>query len=153
MLRNRLGRLRSKPEAEKPEVRHDSGKEGITATGAMLRTLLPSCPVCKQNIKGHFFAQVASTIANDSHKPVLTRIFSAVRQHEWDLLTEFKEWDALADNLVVYAIRGHHADATLLVIKSVFELYASNDLILLERITDAELAAISSQTTLEWQKV
>jgi len=153
MLRNLLGRMRSRPQEEKSEVHHDSGKESITATGAMLRALLPTCPVCKKNIKGHFFAQVASTIVNDSSKPVMARLFGCVRQHEWDRLTQFKEWDALADNLIVYVIRGDHADGIILVVKDVFDLYASNDLILLERITDADIAAISSQVALEWQQI
>jgi hypothetical protein len=119
----------------------------------MLRALLQNCPVCKRDIKGHFFAQVASAIVNDSSKPVLARLFSSVRQHEWDRVAEFKEWDALADNVVVYIIRGDHADGIILVVKDVFELYASNDLILLERITDADLEAISGQVALEWQQV
>jgi hypothetical protein len=155
MLRNLLSRMRSNPEEEKPEVHHGSrkGEEGTTATGAMLSALLPSCPVCKKNIKDHFFVQVASTIASDSRKSVMASLFGSVRQHEWNRLTEFKEWDALADNLVVYVIKGDHADGTILVVKDVFELYASNDLILLERITDSDIAAISGQFALEWQQV
>jgi hypothetical protein len=153
VLRNLLGRMRSKREEERAEARHDSGRESTTATGATLRALLPSCPVCKKNMMGHSFARVASTIVNDEHKPIMANLFGSVRRHEWDRLTEFKEWDALADNLVVYVIKGDHTDGTILVVKDVFELYASNDLILLERITDADIAAVSGQRTLEWQQM
>lgn len=132
---------------------YGSGEKNSTATGAMLLALLPICPVCKKSIKGHFFAQIASTIANENHKSLLTRIFSSVRQHEWDRLAELKEWDALADNLVVHIIKGNHHDGIVLVIKDVVELYASNELILLDRITDADLAAIVGRLPTEWRQI
>jgi hypothetical protein len=153
VLRNLFSRMRSMVRKESTEVGHDSGKERTSATGATLRALLSSCPICKKSIKGHCFAQVASTIVNDSSKPILARLLSSVRQHEWGHVTEFKEWDALSDNLIVYVISGDHPDSTILVVKDVFELYASNDLILMERITNADIAAISNQVTLEWRQM
>lgn len=153
MLRNLLGRMRSKPQEEKAEPPDGSRKKNTTASGEMLRVLLPACPVCKKSLKGHFFAEAASTVVNDNRKPVMARLFSCVRQHEWDRLKEFKEWDALADNLVVDIIKGDHADGVVLIIKDVYELYASNDLILLERITDLDIAAISRHLPLEWQQL
>jgi len=55
--------------------------------------------------------------------------------------------------VIVFVIKGDHADGIVLVVKDVFELYASNDLILLERITDAEIASISNKRALDWQHV
>jgi len=141
------------PKKNKAQIDHDSNSAGPAATGEMLRALLQNCPVCEKNHKGHSFAQVASTIVNDPHKPIMASLLGSVKQHEWGRLVQFKEWNAQADNLVVYVIKGDHQDGTILVIKSVFELYASNDLILVERVTDAEIAAISSYLLLEWQQM
>jgi hypothetical protein len=131
----------------------DNQLDGITATGRMLRTLLPTCPICQRYTEGHSFAQVASAIVSDSRKSILTNLFRAARQHEWDRLLEFKEWDVESDNLVVYIISGDHPDGIVVVVKNVFELYAKDDIFLLEPITAADIASISDRGTLKWQRM
>lgn len=74
----------------------------------------------------------------------------SVRQHAWNRLVEMNGWDPTRDNLIIYLITAEHSDGAVVAVKSPFELYASNDLILEEQVSRAEVDELSRRA-IDWQ--
>jgi hypothetical protein len=127
--------------------------DNIEATSRMLRTLLPTCPACQTYTEGHSFAQIASAIVSDSRKSELANLFGSVRQHAWERLLQFGDFDIESDALVVYIVKGDHPNGFIAAVMEPFELYAKNDVVLLESITATDIVSISNLTTLKWRRM
>lgn len=129
------------------------GEQIMRATSMKLRAMLPTCQVCGESTEGHSFSQVASTVIGEGRQPVLTQFFSVVKHHRWSELGNFREWRGDSDNLVAYVIKGDHSNGIVVVIKDVFELYAQNEVVILEVLSATEMERIASYLSVEWHTI
>lgn len=132
-----------------------SQKKATDATAVEFKKLLPSCSACNAAIDSHHFALIGTTVIGDQGKPRVTQFFGHVKRHEWNDLSQFKEWQALRDNLVAYSISCPSGGGMVVVVRSPFELYDHDEVQLLETVTPDEQLVISGivPTTAEWHKL
>ncbi len=114
----------------------------IKATAAKLLKLLPICPACNITTQGHLFALIATAIIGEDEKPRITELISRVKKHDW-AAHSFKERKATCDNAVVCAIKGPHPEGVVILLRSPYELYESDDIFVQEIVNFAGLATIS----------
>jgi hypothetical protein len=131
-----------------------SRKRADDATVAKLKKLLPSCSACKTAIDSHHFAVIGTTVVGDQQKPRVTEFFRHVKQHEWNDLSQFKDWQADRDNLLAYSISCPNGGGMVVVVRSPFELYDSDEVYHQETFTPDEQRIISEAVPPgEWQAV
>ena len=115
----------------------------IKATAAKFLKLLLICPACNVTAQGHLLALISTAIIGKDEKARITELICRVRKHEWAALHSFKEWKATCDNAVVYVIKGPHPEGVVILLRSPYELYESDDIFLQEIVNSADLATIS----------
>jgi hypothetical protein len=129
-----------------------SRKKETDAAAIALRKLLPSCSVCKAAIDSHHFAVVGTTVIGDPEEPRVTQFLRHVKRREWSDLRRFKDWQADRDNLPTYSISCPNGGGMVVVVRSPFELYDSDEVYLQETITPDEQRLISEAVPPgEWQ--
>jgi hypothetical protein len=83
----------------------------------------------------------------------LTKFIEYARTRQWVKLREFHEFSGDRDDLVANVVACHGGGA-LLVGKSVFELYAADELLLLEAITQEDVPALRTLIDADrWQTI
>jgi hypothetical protein len=120
-----------------------SRNKEIDATATALKKLLPSCSACKAAIDSHHFAVIGTTVIGDQEKPRVTQFLRHVKQHEWNDLSQFKDWHVARDNLLAYSIYCPNGGGMVVVVRSPFELYDGAEVYLQETITPNEQQVIS----------
>lgn len=71
----------------------------------------------------------------------LTRFFECVRKRDWGKLRDFREFKGDRDAVVANVVACNKGGAVI-VLKSVFELYAPDELLILEPITLDDIRGI-----------
>lgn len=117
---------------------------GKSATARKLSRLLARCSICNREPSGHQFAEIASTVINDENKPRVLALYQHVQKHEWNALASFKDFRADLDDAIVYAVRGPHPGALVVLTRDPTELWAGPEIYLEEIVTSDELIVISS---------
>jgi hypothetical protein len=113
-----------------------------SATAIKLKKLLPTCPVCPDEIVRHHFAIIASLIVS-AEDAEIAKFLGHIRQHEWNDLNKFKNWRGSRDNLLAYFIACPNGGGTVIAVRSPFGLYDSDEIYLQETITSKEQTEIS----------
>jgi hypothetical protein len=113
------------------------------ATATKLKKLLSSCSACKVSLDCHHFAIMGTTVVSDENQPRIIQFLRYVKQHEWNDLSKFKDWQTERNNLVVYSIACPNGGGMVVVVRSPFELYENDEVYLQETITPEEQLTIS----------
>jgi hypothetical protein len=122
------------------------------ATAAKLTELIRICGICGGPLNQHQFALFASAIAGQREIPRLTKFFELSKQHQWNRLVEFQEWDGTRDIVQAFAIRCPRETIQMVVLKDVFEPLAANQLYTQETLEQKEAAVVLALTPHErWQ--
>ncbi len=112
-----------------------------SATTQKLMRMVPKCPACDSKLIGHQFAELATTVCERENLDRLTRFIEHARTQQWVELREFKEFKGDNDDLVAHVIACGER-GVLVVIKSVFELYAADELVMLDTITQNHMGVL-----------
>lgn len=78
---------------------------GLREIAKRLRKYFKKCPACQLNFKEHKFAELAITIMAESNEDRVEAFLSVVRQHKWEEVLTFSEFDKFEDALVVRIIK------------------------------------------------
>ena len=111
-------------------------------TATKLRNLISECAICALNLEGHSYVELATTVIDVGLKDRMAEFLSRVRQHEWEKLTEFNDFQGDRDDLVAYAITGPHSDGMVIVIRDPFDLYEGPEMLIRDTLVAAEIASI-----------
>ena len=112
-----------------------------SATAEKLTQMVRQCPVCMSNLEGHRFAQFATVICAKEDMSPLTAFFECVKKREWIGLRRFQGFKGDRDDVVAYVI-ACGPGGCIAVVKSVFDLYAPDELLLLESISQEDVGVI-----------
>lgn len=124
------------------------------ATATKVRNVVPRCPVCHKETLRHQFAQIATTTICAENRARVSELYRHVKNHEWGMLANFKDFRGDQDDAVAYALRGPHAGGAVILIRDPFELYGRVEILLQEAVTSEEVAAISALVPEnEWQEL
>lgn len=122
------------------------------ATATKLKKLLSSCYACKASLDSHQFAIMGTTVVSDENQPRIIQFLRHVKQHEWNDLSQFKDWKANRNNLLAYSISCPNGGGMVMVVRSPFELYENDEVYLQEVTTPEEQPTISKVVPPgEWQ--
>lgn len=80
-------------------------ERGARAGADDLRDLLGSCPICRKNLAQHAYASFAFVPLTAEAQHRFAAMRQAVEGEQWNLATQFDEFDALSDNAVAHAVR------------------------------------------------
>jgi hypothetical protein len=115
-----------------------------------LARVLSPCGHCGSPLSGHEYALVAAEVINDNAESV-TRLFGAVKKHDWLTLRSFQRWEGRFDNLEVYAIRCLRNRLSVAVLKAPFEFFEPDTLFCREVLdADQAVALRGAFPTIEW---
>jgi hypothetical protein len=115
--------------------------------------MVQKCPTCNSDLAGHQFAEVAAAVCEKKNVPALTKFFECARNREWVRLLEFREFKGDCDDLVANVIACSGGGAVI-VLKSVFELYKPDELLLLEPITQDDVRVLKTLISADnWQTI
>ncbi len=91
---------------------------------------------------------------NDGTKARVIALFYAVKNHGWEALKDFKDFNAVEDDAIAYAVIGPHEGGMVVLIRDPVELYARVEIYLEETITTEEVSRIKSLVSEgEWQEL
>jgi len=105
--------------------------------------MVPKCPTCNSGLTGHQFAEVATAICGKENISELTTFFECVKQRKWARLRGFREFKGDRDDVVANVVACSGGGAVI-VLKSVFELYAPDELLLLEAIGQDDIRVLKT---------
>lgn len=109
-------------------------RKKLDATALKLRNVMQQCPICENGFSNHAYSSFASTILGEAEKPNVIEFFKALKEHRWQDVKKFKEWEATRDNAEVYLVRCLNNQIALLVVRSPEEFYESDSLIAYEAL-------------------
>src|SRR5471032_1715048 len=112
-----------------------------SATIKKLTRMVPKCPTCHSKLSGHQFAELATAVCENQDLNTLTKFIGYARARQWVELREFREFKGDRDDLVANVVACGRGGAPL-VVKSVFELYAADELLVLEAITQEDVRVL-----------
>jgi hypothetical protein len=126
-----------------------------SATAQKLARIVLRCPTCNAPLTGHEFIEVATTICAKEKVARLTAFFELVKNRKWADLREFQEFRGGCDNAVVYAIAcSSSKGGAVLVLKDMFELYAPDELLLMESTTHDDVSVLKTLVRPDdWQTI
>jgi hypothetical protein len=114
-----------------------------SAIAEKLVQMVVTCPACNAPLAGHRFAEIATIVCTKDNVAQLTTFFEYVKNRDWTRLREFQGFRGDRDDAVVYAIACSKGGGAIIVWKSVFELYAPNELLLLEPVTQDDINTLT----------
>ena len=88
-----------------------------------LRRLLDVCPVCKGGFTGHRFARFAITVSSRSTEKRADEFLLALKEHRWNDVLAFKEFDAMSDAIVANVVRCAGRQLAWIAVLEPFELF------------------------------
>ena len=116
---------------------------GSNATVAMLRGLVPKCPVCEGSLSGHRFVQLASTVAAEGNRSRVLEFIEHFRRHRWETLVGYQDFQGDQNAVIVFLIAGQHESGIAILIRDPYELYESAELYLTEELGADEMISVS----------
>jgi hypothetical protein len=124
------------------------------ATAVKLKQLLPKCNACTVAMNLHQFAIIGTTVVGEQDKPRVAQFFGRIKRHEWNDLIQFKDWQSDRDNLVAYLIACPGGGGMVVAVRSPFELYDRDEVLLLVTLTPEEQSVLSQLVPAEdWQRL
>jgi hypothetical protein len=123
MLRSILGRSKKKASAEEASAR-------------VLNEVIRSCPRCGQLLDGHQYRLVATTMLNPDGLESFRALLSAIRNHDWQKVTTFQNWEGSQANAEVYGLKCSDGTLSAVVISAPFVLEEPYTLMHQERVDD-----------------
>lgn len=105
----------------------------------LLRRLVGNCDACRNPLSsGHQFAKLAEMVVGPE-KPGIVELGEAIAARNWNTVMSFRQWDAMRDNLLVYAIACPDGGGVVAKIYDPFELYDSISLYRKELLSPEEM--------------
>src|SRR5215469_8450883 len=89
---------------------------------ALFQALGGKCPRCQSDLRGHSFQLFAMTVARAERNQELLDFINKAKNHEWESLSNYQDFDALKNALEAYAIRCEDNQLNLLFVRNPFEL-------------------------------
>lgn len=128
-----------------------SPREGSDPTADKLKHLLSATGVDPAKWGERLQYALIASAANQEETQTL---LDAVRLHSWEELRKLKGWNAKGDNVTAYAIVSSENTGVVLVAKSPYELYGTEELWRMEDITREEGKRIVNSNPLpEWNSL
>ncbi len=106
--------------------------------GASVLSKLEKCPGCGDTIADHSVSLLASMVIDREDKRRLHAFFDALKCRRWTELLASQDWEGGEDDVELYGIRCKSDRVTLVVVRSPFELLASDEIIGVEVLTKEE---------------
>jgi len=124
-----------------------------SATAQKLARMVPKCPSCHSRLAGHQFVEVATAICGEEYLAELTIFFECARNRQWARLRGFRNFKGDRDAVVANGVACSEGGA-LIVLRSVAELYAADEVLLLEPITRDDIGVLKTLIAAdEWQAI
>ena len=96
------------------------------------------CPICKRELSGHSYSLLASEVVDrKSGQESLITFFESLKNRDWKRLLKAGNWEGLSDNVELYGIVCGGA-VVLVVIRSPFELYDDDEILLVETVAEED---------------
>ena len=125
----------------------------MNSASQKLCRMVPRCPTCDSGLAGHQLAEIATAICGKEYLTELTTFFECVKKREWARLRRFREFKGDRDAVVANVVACGRGGAVI-VLKSVFELYAPDELLLLEPIGEDDILVLKTLVdTGDWQSI
>ena len=138
-----LSRLKSAIGADVKES--DRDEKRVSLVGEVFHI----CPICGQNMGEHRYISFARVPLTREKQSDYTQMMDAVKNHEWNLLRDFQEWEPLAADAEVYLIRCPAGQYNLAVIYAAYSLGDVNYVIHQEELQLNDLPEV----TADWQTI
>lgn len=107
-------------------------------TADLFRRLVGNCDACRNLFSSqHKFAKLAEMVVGPE-KPGIVELGEAIAARNWNAVMSFHQWDAMRDNLLVYAIACPDGGGMVVKIYDPFELYDSISLYRKELLSPEE---------------
>jgi hypothetical protein len=71
-------------------------------------------------------------------------LYHHVKNHEWEVLQDFREFTGDRDDAIAYAITGPHRGGMVILIRDPTDLWAAAEIYLEEEITDEEVQRVKT---------
>lgn len=81
------------------------------------------CPRCKSDLHSHAFQIFAITVASLEKKEVVSDFIRKARNHDWESLSKFSDFDPMKNALEACALRCEDNRLSLLLVRNPFELF------------------------------
>lgn len=123
-------------------------REGQKIEVANLRRMLGRCPVCDQEFTGHYYARFALTPLAKENERHVNEFLTALREHRWSDVIEFRDFEPLSDALGAHALRCAGRQIVWLAIRDPFELGDTQSIIeqeILDHEDSRKLESLISQ--------
>ena len=104
---------------------------------------MPSCPVCAQEMDSHQYQRLASIPLRGDNAEDLDAMLEAVRNHKWDELSRFQDWEGGLDDLEVYFLKCPDGRYNLAVIYDPVALEGDDELLSHEEIHEGDLPPLT----------
>lgn len=116
---------------------------------SLLGEVFHVCPICGQKMTKHRYVSVARAPLTPEKEKDFAAMMDAVRNHNWDLLRRFQEWEPLAADAEVYLIRCADGRFNLAVIYAAYSLSDVNYVIHQEELQESDIPPLAG----DWQTV
>ena len=128
-------------------------RHGNSAVAQKLARMVPKCPSCQSGLAEHHFAEVATAICGEEYLAELTTFFECAKNRQWAKLRGFRSFKGDCDAVVANVVACDGGGA-LVVLRSVFELYAADEVLLLEPLTRDDIGVLKTLIgSDEWQAI
>ena len=118
-----------------------AGSFGPRRREAVAANLSVPCPHCAGPISDHAWTMFACTVASDENKARVQDFEGRIKSHDWISLRKFSEWEGTKNNLNAVVLRCGSGGAVL-VLWDPFELWDSQQVCSVEKISPAEMSVI-----------
>ncbi len=89
---------------------------------ALSQALRGKCPRCNSDLHNHAFQIFAMTVASAERNEAMLDFIRMARNHEWESLSIFQDFDPLKNSLEAHAFRCEDGRLNLLFVRNPFEL-------------------------------
>jgi hypothetical protein len=108
---------------------------------------LNTCPACRQELRGHRYARLASRIDNSKDQTQLLKFLEDIQNRIWSNVLGFRDWQGDSDVTQLYCIKCPFDGFGLVVIRSPVELSEDDRIISIDCLTAGETEILASLTT------
>jgi len=122
------------------------------AASESIRRLLRSCPRCEAALdQEHQFAKVATAIVRNQSDLLAGEFVTLAKQHLWERLRSFQEWDPTLDVLGCDVIVCPYGLPTMILSVWPVELYSANKVIFSEGLNVEASQSLNAIPSLGWR--
>ena len=104
----------------------------------LLAEAMPLCPHCLREMSVHRYQHIASTPFGGEAKSTFDSMMSALKNHEWEKLLQFQQWEATSADADVYLLGCPDGRFLLVVIYCPYELGDVYKLLYQEKVEASE---------------